>query len=116
MNQPVGDEELLLCHWGDPALDPARRRAIRDALDLDPALRSRSRDLVAALEAQARSLAPPVLPRDYEARLWSRMEPRLETRPAQASCWSVRWSSATSPRQPKPCRAWAMPGAWTPNG
>ena len=91
MNQPVGDEELLLCHWGDPALDPARRRAIRDALELDPALRSRLRDLVAALEAQARSLAPPELPRDYEARLWSRLAPRLEPRPVQASRrpWSV---------------------------
>lgn len=91
MSQSIGDEELLLCHWGDPALAPAQRRAIRAALDQDPALRSRLRDLVAGLDAQAQPLVPPGLPRDYEARLWSRLEPRLEPRPNPASRrpWAV---------------------------
>lgn len=91
MNPSIGDEELLLCHWGDPALAPARRRAIREALDQDPALRSRLRELVAALEMQAQALAPPELPRDYEARLWTRLEPRLAPRAAPASRrpWAV---------------------------
>lgn len=84
MSHPIGDGELLLCHWGDPALEPSRRRAIRAALDQDPALRSRLRDLVAELEAQAQALAPPALPGDYEARLWSRLESRLQPRVASA--------------------------------
>jgi hypothetical protein len=93
MSHSIGDEELLLCHWGDPALDPARRRAIRAALDQDAALRSRLRDLVAALDTEARALEPPALARDYAARLWSSLEPRLEPRPSPAPrpwAWVLR--------------------------
>ena len=82
MNRPIDEQELLLHHWGDPALDPLRHREIRAALATDPALRARLRELVAALEAELQALAPPQLPRDYEARLWSRLQPRLEARPA----------------------------------
>lgn len=91
MSHSIGDEELLLCHWADPALDPGRRRAIREALAEDPALRARLRELVAGLETQAQSLVPPELPRDYEARLWSRLAPRLEPRPvpARRRSWAV---------------------------
>ena len=91
MNHPIDEQELLLHHWGDPALDPLRRRAIGAALATDPALRARLRELVAGLEAELQVLAPPELPRDYEARLWSRLQPRLEAR--QASRARNAWTA-----------------------
>lgn len=89
MNPAVGDEDLLLYHWGDPVLDPARRRAIRAALADDAALRARLLELSADVEAGARMLTPPGLPDDYEARLWSRLQSRLEPRsvPVRRSPW-----------------------------
>lgn len=91
MNHPIDEQELLLHHWGDPALDPLRQREIRAALAADPALRARLRELVAGLEAELQVLAPPELPRDYEARLWSRLQPRLEAR--QASRARNAWTA-----------------------
>ena len=49
MNHPIDEQELLLHHWGDPALDPLRQREIRAGLAADLERRARLRERVAVL-------------------------------------------------------------------
>jgi hypothetical protein len=103
MNPALGDEDLLLYHWGDPALDPARRRTIRAALAGDAALRARLLELTADLETGVQMLTPPVLPHDYEARLWSALQSRLESRrlPARRQPWAMLRGWLAGPGVPR---------------
>jgi negative regulator of sigma E activity len=74
----INDDDLVLYHYGD-GLDAARAAEIRDALAASANLRERYASLERVL---ARVDAEPVPEPDanFNARLWQKLEPRLQTR------------------------------------
>jgi hypothetical protein len=95
---PVTDRELVLFHYGD-GLDPARTAQVEQALVYDADLRLRLADLRESLAVIADAWPAPAAGDGFEARLWSRLEPRLVPRPTQAS-WRRRWLDWIEPLRP----------------
>lgn len=79
------EEEFILYYYGELASDELIESHLADC----PSCRESYRQLQRTLE-QFDNLTVPELPRDYEARVWRKVHPRLE-RPARFS-WPLFWS------------------------
>jgi anti-sigma factor RsiW len=74
----ISDDDLVLYHYRD-GLDAARLAEIRDALAASAALRDRYASLERVL-ARVDAEPAPEPDADFNARLWRKLEPRLQTR------------------------------------
>jgi hypothetical protein len=74
----ISDDDLVLYHYRD-GLDVARLGEIRDALAASSALRDRLASIERVLARVDVEPVPAPEP-DFEARLWRKLEPRLQTR------------------------------------
>ena len=74
----IGDDDLVLYHYRD-GLDAARTAEIRDALAASAPLRERYASLERAL-ARVDAEPAPEPDANFNARLWQKLEPRLQTR------------------------------------
>ena len=84
------DDDLVLLFYGE-ADDPA---AIREALAADPELRARYEALESVLSAV--DLPVPERPAGYGARVWARLQPRLERRSFWSGVFTPRLAWATA--------------------
>jgi hypothetical protein len=75
---PISDEDLVLYHYQD-GLDAAALAEIAAALDASAELRARYASIGQTL-ARVDALPVPEPDRDFNARLWRRLEPRLQAR------------------------------------
>ena len=100
---PISDDDLVLHHYRD-GLEPAQLARIDAALSMSPDLRARRDDLLRTLAAVDAAPAPEP-DADFEARLWRRLEPRLERPVVQAARagWGKRLRAWLAP----PTLAWA---------
>ena len=74
----ISDDDLVLYHYCD-GLDATRLDEIRDALAASQALRDRLASIERVLARVDAEPVPEAEP-DFEARLWRKLEPRLQTR------------------------------------
>jgi len=93
---PISDEDLVLYHYRD-GLDAAALADIAAALDASDALRTRYASIEQTL-ARVDALPAPEPDRDFNARLWRRLEPRLQPRAVvQRPSWAERLQAWLSP-------------------
>jgi hypothetical protein len=93
---PIRDEDLVLYHYRD-GLDAAALAGIAAALDASAELRARYASIEQTL-ARVDALPEPEPDRDFNARLWRKLEPRLQPRAvAQRTPWLERVQAWLSP-------------------
>jgi anti-sigma factor RsiW len=93
---PISDEDLVLYHYRD-GLDAAALAAIAAALDASGELRARYASIERTL-ARVDALPEPEPDRDFNARLWRQLEPRLRPRvTAERTSWRERVQAWLSP-------------------
>jgi hypothetical protein len=93
---PISDEDLVLYHYRD-GLDAAALAGIAAALDASAELRTRYASIEQTL-ARVDALPTPEPDRDFNARLWRKLEPRLQPRAvAQRTPWLARVQAWLSP-------------------
>ncbi len=93
---PISDEDLVLYHYRD-GLDAATLAGIAAALDASDELRARYAAIERTL-ARVDALPAPEPDRDFNARLWRSLEPRLRPRVvAERPSWHERLQAWLSP-------------------
>jgi len=93
---PISDEDLVLYHYRD-GLDAAALAEIAAALDASAELRARYASIQQTL-ARVDALPEPEPDRDFNARLWRQLEPRLQPRAvAERTPWLARAQAWLSP-------------------
>jgi hypothetical protein len=93
---PISDEDLVLYHYRD-GLDAAALAGIAAALDASEPLRARYASIERTL-ARVDALPEPEPDRDFNARLWRNLEPRLRPRAvAGRTSWRERLQAWLSP-------------------
>ena len=95
---PISDEDLVLYHYRD-GLDAAALAEIAAALDASEDLQRRYASIERTL-ARVDALPAPEPDRDFNARLWRNLEPRLRPRGvAKRASWRERVQAWLSPPQ-----------------